>query len=279
LAATASLAPALTRYCTHASLKRMRAGQFAAIVTFAVSLCGITALAQTLPPKTDQPKDVREPAVPVPQAQNPQTQPGGDDAANAMLGVWEFSDADHNRVCRFNFRSEAASGGRRLDVDKNCSDLFPSTKDIAGWALNNYGDLRLLDARGEAVIELTEAESGMYDGFTPGEGRYVLQTAAAAPVRSAEEMLGDWAIARGTGKPICTLTLGNSPAAGGAMALRLKAGCDPLVTRFNPNAWRMDQGELVLLSARGQSWQFEENDANTWQRVPESTDPILLLRQ
>jgi protease inhibitor Inh len=257
----------------------MRAGQFAAIVTFAVSLCGATAWAQSLPPKTDQPEEVREPAMPVPQGQNPQTPPSGEDAANAMLGVWEFSDADHNRVCRFNFRSEAASGGRRLDVDKNCADLFPSTKDIAGWALNNYGDLRLLDSRGEAVIELTEAESGMYDGFTPGEGRYVLQTAAAAPVRSAEEMLGDWAIARGSGKPICALTLANSPAAGGAMALHLKAGCDPLVTRFNPNAWRMDQGELVLLSARGQSWQFEENDANTWQRVPESADPILLLRQ
>jgi hypothetical protein len=92
-------------------------------------------------------------------------------------------------------------------------------------------------------------------------------------------MVGDWAIARGAGKPICTLTLANSPAAGGALALRLKAGCDPLVTRFNPSAWRMDQGELMLLSPRGQSWQFEENDANTWQRVPESADPILLLRQ
>jgi Protease inhibitor Inh len=273
------MAPALTRYCVRASLNGMRPGQFAAIVALAVSLCGVTALAQTSPPKTDQPEEVREPAMPIPQGQERQTPPSGEDAATAMIGVWEFSDADHNRVCRFNFRSEAASGGRRLEVEKNCPDLFPSTKDITGWAVDNYGGLRLLDARGQTVIELTEAESGMYDGFTPGEGRYVLQTAAAAPVRSTEEMLGDWAIARGAGKPICTLTLANSPAAGGAMALRLKAGCDPLVTRFNPNAWRMDQGELVLLSARGQSWQFEENDANTWQRVPESADPILLLRQ
>jgi hypothetical protein len=41
----------------------------------------------------------------------------------------------------------------------------------------------------------------------------------------------------------------------------------------------MVQGELVLVSPRGQSWQFEENDANTWQRVPESSDPVLLVRQ
>jgi hypothetical protein len=67
--------------------------------------------------------------------------------------------------------------------------------------------------------------------------------------------------------------------AGGALTLRVKAGCDPLVTRFNPNAWRMDQGELVLLSSRGQSWQFVETDPDTWQRVPESADTILLVRQ
>jgi hypothetical protein len=41
----------------------------------------------------------------------------------------------------------------------------------------------------------------------------------------------------------------------------------------------MDNGELVLQSARGQTWRFEENDTNTWQRLPESADPILLVRQ
>jgi Protease inhibitor Inh len=258
------------------SLRRMRPGGFAILAAVAVALGGGAASAQNPQPNGEQSEQVREPAE-IPQDQN--ARPSGEQAANAMLGAWEFSDADHNRVCRLNFRGDAAAGGRRLDVDKNCPNLFPSTKDIVGWALDNYGGLRLLDGRGEAVIELTEVESGMYDGFAPGEGRYVLQTAAAAPVRSAEEMVGDWAIARGTGKPICTLTLANSPAAGGALALRLKTGCDPLVTRFNPNGWRMDQGELVLLSARGQSWQFEENDPNTWQRLPESADPILLLRQ
>jgi hypothetical protein len=41
----------------------------------------------------------------------------------------------------------------------------------------------------------------------------------------------------------------------------------------------MDNGELILQSARGQTWRFEENDTNTWQRLPESADPILLVRQ
>src|SRR5208282_4168498 len=117
------------------------------------------------------------------------------DTASAMIGAWEFSNADHDKICRFIFRADAVAGGHKLDIDKNCPSVFPSTKDIAAWAVDDYGALRLLDARGNAVIELTEAETGIYDGFQPGEGRYVLQSAAAAPVRSADEMVGDWAVA------------------------------------------------------------------------------------
>ena len=200
------------------------------------------------------------------------------DAVGAMIGAWEFSNADHDKICRFNFRSDAVAGGYKLDIDKNCPNVFPSTRDMVAWALDNYGGLRLLDAGGNAVLELTEVEGGMYDGFTPEEGRYILQTAAAAPMHTADDMVGDWAVSRGTGKPICVLTLANSPA-GDALALKIKPGCDAVVARFAPTGWRMDQGALVLLSARGQTWQFEQNDANTWQRVPEWADPILLVRQ
>ncbi len=201
------------------------------------------------------------------------------DPVSAMIGAWEFSNADHDRICRFNFRADPTTGGYKLDIDKNCPNVFPSTKDIVGWAVDNYGALRLLDASGTAVIELIEAESGIYDGFQPGEGRYVLQSAAAAPVRSADDVAGEWAIARGTGNPICMLTLANNPAGADSLALKLKPGCDSFVTRFGPTSWQMNQGELVLLSARGQTWRFEENDVNTWQRVPETADPVLLVRQ
>jgi hypothetical protein len=201
------------------------------------------------------------------------------DAASAMIGAWEFSNADRDKICRFTFRADAVAAGYRLDVDKNCPNLFPATKDVVAWAVDNYGGLRLLDAGGNTAIELIEAEAGIYDGFEPGQGRYVLQSAAAAPIRSAEDMVGDWAIARGTGKPICMLTLANDPAGADALLLKVKPGCDAAISRFAPSSWRMDQGELILLSARGQAWRFEENDANTWQRVLGGPDPVLLVRQ
>ncbi len=201
------------------------------------------------------------------------------DAVNAMVGNWEFSNADHDKVCRFAFRADPAVGGYKADIDRNCGTLFPSIKDVVGWNLDGYGTLRLVDKGGNAVVELTQAEDGIFDGFQPGEGRYVLQSAAAAPVRSAEELVGDWAIARGTGKPICVLTLANNPANADNLPLKVKPGCDAFVARFGPVFWRIDRGELVLLSARGQTWRFEEDDANTWLRVPETADPVLLVRQ
>ena len=253
-------------------------------VFIAVSLCGGVACGQGAQTETPQgmPADTEKvtepPLVPSPDSQTQAAQPQNANDAAAMMGAWEFSNADHDKICRFNFRSDAVTGGYRLDIDKNCPNLFPSTKDMVGWTLDNYGDLRLLDASGNVVVELTGVESGMYDGFTPEEGRYVLQTAAAAPTHSAADMVGDWAVSRGGGKPICTLTLASSPV-GNGLALRVKPGCDAAVTRFGPTGWRLDQGALVLLSARGQTWQFEETGANSWQRVPESAEPILLQRQ
>lgn len=239
----------------------------------AAGLCGGAAYAQNA--QGGGQNDA--PPQPAP-AQAAPAQNGLSEAANAMIGTWEFSNADHDRICHFTFRTEAATGGYKLDIDKNCPNLFASTATIVGWSLDNYGDLRLLDAGGKEVVELSEVEGGMYDGFTPEEGRYILQTAAAAPTLTAADMVGDWAVARGAGKPICVLTLTNS-SAGDALALTVKPGCDAFVTGFAPSAWRMDEGALVLYSARGQNWQFEQTDTKTWQRVPETANPILLLRQ
>jgi len=208
-----------------------------------------------------------------------QEAPASPEALNAMIGNWEFSNADRDKVCRFAFRSDAAAGGYKVDIDKSCATLFPSTKDVVGWTLDSFGTLRLLDKASNAVIELTEAENGIFDGFQLGEGRYVLQSATAAPVRTAEERVGDWGIARGTGKPICLLTLASTPAGPDNLPLKVKPGCDAFVARFGPVSWRIDRGELVLVSARGQTWRFAEDDANTWTRVPESTDPVILVRQ
>jgi len=210
----------------------------------------------------------------------PQNPMAPSDPVSALVGgTWEFSNADHDRICKFNFRADTVPGGYKLDIDRNCPNLFPPTKTITAWSVDKYGSLRLLDSRGNAIIELSEVESGIYDGFDPQQGRYVMQSATAAPVRSADDLVGEWAIARGTGQPICALTLDHASAGGDNYVLKVKPGCDAQVVRFGPVSWRISDGELVVSSSRGQTWRFEENDANTWQRVPETADPFLLVRQ
>jgi hypothetical protein len=250
-------------------------------VVFLLSLGSGAVLAQDNQPAEPQ---VTEPQVTQPQASPPQSdqQPSESrDPVADMVGAWELSNADHDKICKLNFRKDTAPNGYKLDLDKNCANVFPSTKDVVAWTIDKFGNLRLLDGSGDAALELSQVEGGMFDGFKPEEGRYVLQAAAAVQTRSADDMIGDWAIERGAGKPICLLTLANTPAPTGGdyLTITLKPGCDVLVTRFGPTAWRMDNSDLVLSSTRGQSWHFEENDLNTWQRVPGTPDPVLLIRQ
>jgi Protease inhibitor Inh len=229
----------------------------------------VVALAGCLSSGVTLAQDVKTPDVPP--AQDPVT---------GMVGNWQFSNADQDKVCHFTFRNDPAPGGYKLDIDKNCPNLFPSTKNIVAWTLDNLGSLHLLDSAGKAVIELSEVETGMFDGFRREEGRYILQNAASlAPTHTAADMAGDWAIERGTGKPLCVLTLANKSAGADDFVVQVKPGCDALVTRFNPTSWRLDDSDLMLLTTRGQSWRFEENEPNTWQRVPQGADPLLMVRR
>src|SRR5580658_9370043 len=125
-------------------------------------------------------QDVKTPDTPAPS-----------DPVAAMIGNWQFSNADQDKVCHFVFRNDPAPGGHKLDIDKNCPDVFPSTKNVVAWAIDNFGSLRLLDSTGKAVIELNEVETGMFDGFRKEEGRYILQNAASiTPTHTAADIAG-----------------------------------------------------------------------------------------
>lgn len=200
----------------------------------------------------------------------------------AMIGKWELSNADHDRTCSLTFRPDPSGSTFKLDLDKACPVQMPELKDVVGWTIGGLDLVRLIDSKGKPVFEFSEVESGMYEAQRPGEGVFFMQTAAAAasPVGlSADQMAGDWNVVRGSGKTVCTITLTNTAAGADSFSLKLKPGCDALVTRFGPAEWYMDRGELVLKSRAGQYWRFEEGDPTNWQRVPEGREPISLVRQ
>jgi len=203
-----------------------------------------------------------------------------EDAKTLASGTWELSNADRDKRCTVTFRTDRAAAGLRLEFDKGCAGQFPFITEIVGWTLRENDFLRMVDAKGKSLLDFSEVESHIYEAPKPGEGILFIQasTAVGPPPKEPEQVVGDWGIVHGSGKPICILTLANTPA-GSDLALKVKPGCDAFVTRFAPTAWQMDRGELLLKNARGQTWRFEEGDASTWERVPETADPVLLMRQ
>jgi len=202
------------------------------------------------------------------------------ESAKAVIGTWEFSNADRDKICTATFTSDPTPVGFKVEFDKNCGNLFPLVNDIVGWKFPDNDLLYLLDAGGKALVEFSEVEDGIYEAPTPGVGVLFLQNAAAAapPPKPPEQVAGDWRIVRGNGAPLCRLTLATAAVQDG-MALTVKPGCDAAIARLNLSLWRIDRDELMLVPARGNPWRFEEVDAKTWRRVPERADSIMLVRE
>ena len=201
--------------------------------------------------------------------------------ASEMVGQWELSTAGRDKTCVVTLKSDSGPQGLKLDLDKDCANSLPFTKSIVAWSVKGLDIVRLQDAAGQSVIDVTEVESGIFEGVRQGEGVYLLQNLAAARAlsKSADQLIGDWAMVRGSGKSICGLTLTNTETSPENFAVYLKPRCDPLVAAFAPTQWRIERGELLLLSAKGEIWRFEADDNAQWRRVPDSADPLILTRQ
>jgi hypothetical protein len=198
-----------------------------------------------------------------------------------MVGQWELSTAGRDKTCVVTLKSESAPQGLKLELENGCGDALPFTRAIAAWSVKGLDIVRLQDARGESVIDVTEVESGIFEGRREGEGIYLLQNLAAARAlsKSTDQLIGDWAMTRESGKSICGLTLTNTETSPDNFAVYLKPRCDALVAGFAPTVWRLERGELLLLSAKGEIWRFEADDNAQWRRVPDSADPLILMRQ
>lgn len=214
-------------------------------------------------------------------AQNPVT---SNETFKTMIGKWEISNADRDRTCLLTFKADPSGALFKIDADKTCIAQMPELKDVTGWTIGGLDLVKLMDGKGKAVFEFSEVENGIFEAQRPGEGVFFMQnagTVSTAANVSLDQMAGDWGVVRGSGKTVCVITLTKSAAGEDAFALSLKPGCQNFVTGFGPAAWYLDRGELVFKSSKaGRYWRFEaNNDAKTWQRVPEGHEPVNLVRQ
>jgi hypothetical protein len=206
------------------------------------------------------------------------------DAANLrkdMIGQWELATTDRSKTCVVTLKNDAAPQGLKLELEPGCAATLPFTRDVAAWSIKGLGDIvRLQNSAGDAVLDFTEVETGIFESVRQGEGVYILQNLAAARslAKSMDQMIGDWAMVRGNGNAVCGLTLTNTDAGNDNFQVFLKPKCDATVAAFAPTQWRLDHGQIILLSERGETWRFEADDNAQWRLVPDSADPLILLR-
>jgi Protease inhibitor Inh len=211
----------------------------------------------------------------------PASSQNASDLTKEMVGEWELSTAGRDRTCAMTLKNDNAAGGKKLELEKGCNEALPFTKDIAAWSVKGLDIVRLQNGKGEAVLDFTEVESGIFEGTRQGEGVFILQNLAAARAlnRSTDQLIGDWSVVRGSGKAICAITLTNNDAGNESFQVFVKPRCDPAFANFAPTIWRIERGELLLISAKREMWRFEADDNAQWRRVPDSADPFLLVRQ
>jgi hypothetical protein len=198
-----------------------------------------------------------------------------------MIGQWELSTTDRSKTCVVTLKANPSAQGLKLELEPSCAKALPFTKEITGWNIKGLDIVRLQDATGEAVIDFTEVETGIFEGVRTNEGVYILQNLAAARslAKSMDQMIGDWAMVRGNGTTVCGLTLTNNDAGNDNFQVFLKPKCDPAIASFAPTQWRLEHGQILLMSERGETWHFEADDNAQWRLVPDSADPLVMLRQ
>ena len=122
------------------------------------------------------------------------------DSAKAVIGSWEFSNADRDKICTATFKSDPTPVGFKVEFDANCANSVSAGArrrrlDIPRRTICCACSMR----KGKSLVEFSEVEDGIYEAPTPGVGVLFLQNAAAAgpPPKPPEQVAGDWAIMRG----------------------------------------------------------------------------------
>jgi hypothetical protein len=205
--------------------------------------------------------------------------PAPSEATKGMVGAWEISNAARDKTCPVTFKLDAVTGGFKLELDATCATAFPSLRDVVVWAIGPNDAVRLFDSKGAIILDFQEVEAHMYEAERKGEGLFFMRTQAAiqAATVNPEQLVGDWTLLKEFEKPLCKLTLSNA-AQGENYKLTVKPGCDASIAGIGLSTWRLDRDELVLAGPGG-AWRFAESDTTTWERIPPSTDPLLLMRQ
>jgi hypothetical protein len=211
-----------------------------------------------------------------------------------LIGQWEMSQDATGRKCRLVLRIEpTGTGAHILALPYGCRKAFVILANVRSWTLTPEGLVALEDADGHAMLQFAAESPERLFARGPDMATYRLTAAhalAAAAPRAAEpeklatqapspapaqalrasDLSGRYAILREGGRDTgCMLTLDDkTPAKRGSKAFLAPACRDHGIVIFDPVAWRIASGRLVLTARKGHSTQLDLQPDGTWQKDP-----------
>lgn len=219
-----------------------------------------------------------------------------------------LTSADGERQCPVILKAEPAGAGFDLAFDRPvCEPAIAFLAEVTAWIPELSGAVRLLNAQGRTVAEFTEAAGGSYEALKEGDGVYFLSDPSIQEGGevTVAEVTGDWDLSVTAGKPLCRWTLSDAPAPKGAatkagpagkaasaaktppgkdrpapsgQAVTVAPGCDAGMARLEPVSWRLEGGNILVVTRAGLTIRFARQEDGGWARVPERSRPLLMTR-
>lgn len=200
----------------------------------------------------------------------------------ALAANYELASANGDRKCLITLETRPVSPGLALSYNRaQCSQQIGFLSEVTAWLPGVAGAILFVRSNGRTVAEFTEGVGGIYEAIREGDAVYFLanlQFVDPSERIQISDLYGDWNLSRLTGAAICRVTLAEEAAGEGLLAIRVQPGCDAAVMRFGPVAWRLDRGDLVLLSQNGERLRFERQEGGSWAKVPATPRPLLMTR-
>ena len=228
-----------------------------------------------------------------------------------MAGPWVLSFDKTGASCRILLQTDKSDAGDYfLGLPSACRHAMPGIAAVGRWAMPDDTHLTL-DAPGGARLLTLVATADGYTAANP-VGTYNLKMVAvgrsaaadgpsgaesspptpgatfqrvatrqtrAEPTESVADINGRYAVMREKRDTGCMLTLDKTRAKGGDRA-QLAPGCrDQGIVVFDPTAWQIVHGELVLTARAGHKTKLEKQDDGVWTKDPkEGGKPLGLKR-
>lgn len=220
----------------------------------------------------------------------------------ALAGGWDLVLEGSPRRCRVTLALDPAGIGRALRFPAGCRLALPILKNAGGWHVPAGGTLRLVNAMGEAVLELRAEGQARFVAKTGAGEAYRLERdeeqriaalppappvgvpqptpidAAKAPAPAS--VPGTYIVDRYTERDVCRIVLAPAPVgATGRHEAQLLDGCrDAGLRAFDPLTWHYSAGRLTLTARRGHEVTLISEREGHWRRDPE-VGATLVLRK